>query len=89
MEVEEIDDLNKWYSAQTQITDLSFNYEMIEYCRADVEVLSKAVLVLRKMFYDNVNIDPFRYITLPSLCMNIYKGRFLHDKSSIVCPSGL
>jgi hypothetical protein len=56
---------------------------MIKYCRADVEVLSRAVLVFRKMFYDNLNIDPFRYITLPSLCMNIYKGKFLPDKSIV------
>ena len=35
------------------------------------------------MFYDNLNIDPFRYITLPILCMHIYKGRFLHDKSIV------
>ncbi len=28
------------------------------------------------MFYDNLNIDPFRYITLPSLFMNIYKCDF-------------
>ena len=35
------------------------------------------------MFYDNLNIDPFRYVTLLSLCVHIYKGRFLHDKSSV------
>ena len=56
---------------------------MIKYCRVDVEVLSRAVLVFRNMFYDNVNIDPCRYITLPSLCMYIYKARFLPVKPSV------
>ena len=80
MKVADLPDFNKWYLEQADITGWSFKDEMIKYCRADVEVLSRAVLVLRKMFYDNSNIDPFRYITLPSLCMNICKGRFLHDK---------
>ena len=35
------------------------------------------------MFYDYLNIDPYRYITLPSLCLNIYKERCLHDKSTV------
>ena len=83
MKVEDLLDFNKWYSAQADITDWSFKHERIKYCRADVEVLSRAVLVFRKLFYDKLNIDPFRYITLTSLCMNIYKGRFLPDKSSV------
>jgi hypothetical protein len=83
MKVEDLPDFNKWYLEHADITDWNFKDEMIKYCRADVEVLSRAVLVFRKMFYDNLNIDPFRYITLPSLCMNIYKGKFLPDKSIV------
>jgi hypothetical protein len=83
MKVEDLPDFNKWYLEQADITDWHFKDEMINYCRANVEVLSRAVLVCRKMFYDNLNIDPFRYITLPSLCMNIYKGIVLHDKSTV------
>ena len=83
MKVEELPDFNKWYIEQANIKNWSFKDEMIKYCRADVEVLSRAVLAFRKDFYENLNIDPFRYITLPSLCMNIYKGRFLPDKSIV------
>ena len=39
--------------------------------------------VFRNIFYDNLTIDPFRYITLPSLCMKIYKGGLLPDKSIV------
>ena len=67
MKVEDLPDFDKWYSAQADILDWSFNYDMIKHCRADVEVLSRAVLVVRTMFYDTLNIDPFRYIILLSL----------------------
>ena len=83
MKVEDLPDFNKWHPEQADITDWSLKDEMIKYCRDDVEVLSRAVLVFRKMFYDNLDIDPFRYITLPSLRMNIYKGRFLPDNSIV------
>ena len=70
MKVEDLPDFNKWYSGQADIIDCSLKYEKVKYCRADVEVLARAVLVFRKLFYDNVIIDPFIYIyiylTLPS-----------------------
>ena len=63
--------------------DWSFRNEMVKYCRADVELLSKAVLSFRKMFKDKLDIDPFRYVTLASLCMAIFRGCFLPDKSIV------
>ena len=83
MKVEEAEEFIEWHNENKNITDWNFKKEMIKYCRADVEVLSRAVLSFRKMFYDNLDIDPFRYITLASLCMNIYKGKFLPDKSIV------
>ena len=72
---------------------------MIRYCRADVELLSKTVLKYRKLFYDQLDTDPFRYTTLASLCMNVYLNKFLpkdtivgnsHEKQdSIVCREWL
>ena len=56
---------------------------MTTYCRADVELLSKSVLKFRKMFKDKLDIDPFRYVTLASLCMAIFRGCFLPDKSIV------
>ena len=47
---------------------------MVRYCRADVEVLAKAALTHRKIFRHMIDVDPFWYVTLPSLCMDIYKG---------------
>ena len=48
---------------------------MERYCKADVTLISKAVLEFRKMFI-KFDVDPFRYVTLPSLCMAIYRGNF-------------
>ena len=71
-----------WYKklVKENRNDWSFKDEMVKYCRADVELLSKAVLSLRKMFKNKLDIDPFRYVTLPSLCMAIFRGCFLLDK---------
>jgi hypothetical protein len=54
-----------------------FKDELIKYCRADVELLSKTVLKFRKMFKDNLDTDPLRYTTLASLCMSIYLNKLL------------
>ncbi len=56
---------------------------MVKYCRADVELLSKAVLSFRKMFKEGLDIDAVRYATLAILCMAISRGCFLPDKSSV------
>ena len=70
-----------WHESQQNITNWSFKSEMVKYCRADVELLSKTVLKFRKMFKDNLDTDPFRYTTLASLCqfilINLYLKRQL------------
>ena len=96
---EDYDDFKKWYDEQKGLTDWNFKEEMIRYCRADVELLSKTVLKFRKMFKDNLDTDPFRYATLASLCMNIYINKFIpkktivgnstEKKDSIVCREWL
>jgi hypothetical protein len=45
--------------------------------------LSKAVLKFREMFKERLDIDPFRYVTLASLCMAIFRGCFLPDKAIV------
>ncbi len=77
----------EWYETQKHITDWEFKAEMIKYCRSDIEVLSTAVLAFRKLFKENLDVDPFRYITLPSLCMHIFRTSFLPDKSIVANDS--
>jgi hypothetical protein len=71
-----------WYDGEKHRGNWDFKEEMIKYCRADVEVLSKAVLTFRKMFKE-LDIDPFRYVTLASLCMAVFRGCFLPEKCMI------
>ena len=72
-----------WYKklVNENKNDWSFRNEMVKYCKAYVELLSKAVLSFRKMFKDKLDIDPFRYVTLSSLRMAIFRGCFVLDKS--------
>lgn len=61
----------------------SFKDKIVKYCSEDVKPLSKAALSFRKMFKDKLDIDPFRYVTLASLCMATFRGCFLLDTSTI------
>ena len=56
---------------------------------------SKLALLVRKirslkklnpvdlLFIESLDVDPFRYVTLASLCMSIYTSKFLPDKSIV------
>ena len=42
------------------------------YCLADVELLAKAILKYGHIFREHRDLDPFRYVTLPSMCKDMY-----------------
>ena len=64
---------NEWHDKQGDIL-FYFKEEMLKYCRSDVEVLAGGVLKVRQLFHSKFDVDPLRYITISSLCMNIYKA---------------
>ena len=70
-----------WYD-EVKHKPWNFKEEMEKYCKADVVLLNKAVLEFRKMF-TTFDVDPFRYVTLPILCMTIYRGKFLPDETIV------
>jgi len=72
-----------WYKTEKDKPNWNFKEELQRYCRADVELLSKAILKYRKMFKESLDVDPFKYVTLPSLCMSIYINKFLPDKTIV------
>jgi len=84
MKPEVFEEFIEWYDKQKDITNWNFKMEMQKYCRSDVEVLSRSILAFSKLFHKHLDVDPFRYVTLASLCMSIYINKFLPDKS-IVC----
>ena len=76
-------DFKPWYEQQKEITDWNFKEELIKYCRADVELLAKAVLKFRQLFLNTVDTDPFRYVTLASLCMSVYRNNFMPEHAIV------
>ena len=71
-----------WYdSVKNDI--YNFKENLIEYCKSDVDVLVQATLKFRSLFKNKFDIDPFRYSTLASLCMSLYRGKFLPDKTIV------
>ena len=73
-----------WY-AEKDNNIFDFKKEMDEYCRADVVVLRKACLRFRSMLLyitrdaHHTGIDPFSYLTIASVCMTIFKSKFLPE----------
>ena len=72
-----------WYDKIKSDPNWDFKNEMTMYCIADVELLSKSVFQFREMFKDKLDIDPFRYVTLASLPMAIFRGCFLADETIV------
>ena len=71
-----------WYESMKDVKGWNFKAEMIKYCQAAVDVLAKAVLKLRHLIKQKLDTDPFRYITRPGMCMGIFKGMFMPDKTA-------
>ena len=53
--------------------------EMREYCISDVDILKRCCIKFRQQFLDVANIDPFRYTTIASVCMAIYRSDYIVD----------
>ena len=70
------EEFNKWYDKQEGKT-FNFKEEVDKYCCSDVKVLSMGVLKFRQMFYEPFDVDPFRYIPISPLCLNLYLHKFM------------
>jgi hypothetical protein len=73
----------EWYSekvAENYIFDL--RKELKAYCHSDVDILRRSCIELRKEFLEIENVDPFQYITLPSVCMAIFRSSHLKSNNS-------
>ncbi|XP_065208479.1 uncharacterized protein LOC135837206 [Planococcus citri] len=72
-----------WYKAhQDDVFD--FQKELREYCDSDVDILRRACIALREQFLEIANVDPFRYMTLPSVCMSIFRSKYLKPNTLAV-----
>ena len=72
----------KWYNdriSENYVFD--FRKELIEYCRSDVDILRRSMTEFRKCFIETENIDPLRYVTITSVCVTIYRNRYMSSKT--------
>ena len=75
-------EFNEWYATQAGYSKqvgktLNFQEERDKYCSSDVKVLAMGVLKFKQIFYGQFDVDPFRYIAISSLCLNLYLTKFM------------
>ena len=72
-----------------------FKKEMLDYCRSDVDILRQACLKFRELLMSATGdcvmdqggkpqwtgaVDPFDSVTIASVCMNVYRTKFLEEE---------
>ena len=72
-----------------------FKKEMLNYCRSDVDILRQACLKFRDLLMSATGdcvrdergkpqwmgaVDPFDSVTIASMCMNVYRTKFLEEE---------
>ncbi|XP_061190399.1 uncharacterized protein LOC133198307 [Saccostrea echinata] len=91
MSVEGRQEFLKWYDAKiTSGVVFDFQKEMLEYCRSDVDILRRACLKFKNLLWEATSVDGGRGVdafgscTIASLCMNVFKTKFLPEDWKIL-----
>ena len=87
----------QWYTERTD--EFNFQKQMLLYCRNDVQLLKEACMKFRDLLIgitggsdlqfheveraDQNGVDPLAYITIASVCMNVFRSNFLTEKHEI------
>lgn len=74
------EELVKWWVAK-RATNYRWNQfeEMKKYCKSDVDILRRCCIIFQELYYQVAGIDPFRYTTIASVCMAIFKSECILD----------
>lgn len=80
MKTKQRKELIKWWVAK-RATNYVWDQakEMREYCISDVDILKRCCIKFRQQFIDIADIDPFRYATIASVVMAIYRSDYIVD----------
>lgn len=71
-----------------------FRKEMLEYCRSDVDILRRACLKFKNLLWDATSgdggqgVDAFQSCTIASLCIDVFKTKFLPEDGKILVEEG-
>ena len=55
----------------------NFKNELQLYCRSDVDFLPGGMMLFRENFLIIANIDPLQYVTIASVCMAVYRSKYM------------
>ena len=72
----------KWYDdcvAEKYV--FNFKNELVAYCHSDVDILRRSAITFRDNFLKIGNIDPLQYITIASVCMAIYRSKYMPENT--------
>ena len=58
-----------------------FKKELVECCKSDVHILRRSLLNFREDFIKIANIDPLQYITIASVCVSVYRSKFMSENT--------
>ena len=67
-----------WHASK-QNCIFDFKADMEIYCRMDTSILREAMMKFRELFVDLCDIDPFKAVTMASLCMKVFKQNYLPE----------
>ena len=82
MKLEKCAEFLKWYDervAEDYVFD--FKKELVAYCRSDVDILRRSMMMFRADFLKIGNINPLQYITIASVCMAVYCSKFMPENT--------
>ncbi len=75
----------EWYLLKVQENYIfDMKKEIVEYCRSDVDILRKGCLKFREECLEIANIDPFQYLTIASVCMAVYRSKYIWNDTIAV-----
>nr|XP_022331705.1 uncharacterized protein LOC111129543 [Crassostrea virginica] len=81
-----------WYDAKIKSKDIfDFQKEMLAYCRSDVDILRRACLTFKDLLKEvtsSDSIDAYESCTIASLCMNVFKTKFLCKEWRVLIKKG-
>ena len=79
----------KWYEENKNTQNYDLQLEMRAYCRSDVDILHKCILVFRDLFVESTGIDPFESnVTIASACNHVFRSNFLKPGAIGIIPNG-
>ena len=80
-----------WYN-QLKNEDFLFDFEkeIEEYCRSDVDILSRCCLKFKELMEKTCGLDPFKYcVTITSACNRVFRQQFLREETiGLIPPQG-